>query len=128
MTQGITLQEALDQKIIAHEFHAYFIGRTHQFLTSCGLDPTKLRFRQHLPKQLAHYAKDCWDCDSLLYCGWTELVGIADRSAYDLEVHSKGSGQDLSAFIKYDEPRPKEVYQAKLNMKAIPKEMKQNIQ
>lgn len=88
----------------------------------------KLRFRQHVPKQLAHYAKDCWDCDGLLYCGWTELVGIADRSAYDLEVHSKGSGQDLSAFIKYDEPRPKEVFSAKLVMKAIPKEMKQSIQ
>eukprot|EP00703_Trepomonas_sp_PC1_P001077 JAP95529.1 Glycyl-tRNA synthetase [Trepomonas sp. PC1] len=128
MTEQITIKDALQQKIISHEHLAYFMGKTYQFLTSVGVDPAKIRFRQHLPKQLAHYAKDCWDIDCLLYCGWTEIVGIADRSAYDLQVHSKATGQDLSAFIKYDAPVQKEVYTAKAVMKVLAKEMKQQAQ
>jgi len=128
MTEGITIKEAVEKHIIAHQYLAYFIGRCQEFLVSIGLDQAKLRFRQHLPKQLAHYAKDCWDCDCLLYCGWTEILGIADRSAYDLQVHSKGSGQDLSAFIKYDEPRQEERYTIKPVMKVLAKAMKQNAQ
>ncbi|CAL6075415.1 Glycyl-tRNA_synthetase [Hexamita inflata] len=124
----ITIGEAIEKKIINHEYLGYFIGRCQQFLVSVGLDVTKLRFRQHLPKQLAHYAKDCWDCDCMLYCGWTEIVGIADRSAYDLQVHSKASGTDMSAFVKYDTPVQKELFSAKAVMKILAKEFKQNAQ
>lgn len=28
-----------------------------------GIDPKKLRFRQHMSNEMAHYAKDCWDCE-----------------------------------------------------------------
>lgn len=128
MTEGITIKEAVEKHIIAHEYLGYFIGRCQQFLTKIGLEASKLRFRQHLPKQLAHYAKDCWDCDCLLYCGWTEILGIADRSAYDLQVHSKGSGQDLSAFVKYDEPKTEELYSVKPVMKELAKVFKKDAQ
>jgi glycyl-tRNA synthetase len=60
-----------------------------------------------------------------LYCGWTEIVGIADRSAFDLQVHAKATGADMSAFIKYDTPVQKELYNAKAVMKVLVKEMKQ---
>jgi len=33
--------------------------------------------------------------------GWVECVGCADRSAYDLEHHSAGSGQKLVAARKF---------------------------
>lgn len=45
MIENITIKEALAQKIISHEFLAYFIGKTFQFLVSVGLEHTKLRFR-----------------------------------------------------------------------------------
>ena len=41
----ITIDDAVKQHIIAHEYLAYFIGRTQEFLVSIGLDIEKLRFR-----------------------------------------------------------------------------------
>ena len=28
-----------------------------------GIDEKKLRFRQHLDTEMAHYASDCWDAE-----------------------------------------------------------------
>lgn len=44
---------------------------------------------------MAHYASDCWDAELLTSYGWIECVGCADRSAYDLTVHSKFTGTEL---------------------------------
>lgn len=66
----------------------YFIGRVYLFLTRLGIDKERLRFRQHLPNEMAHYAADCWDAEIECSYGWIECVGIADRSAYDLRAHT----------------------------------------
>lgn len=66
----------------------YFIGRVYLFLTNLGIDKERLRFRQHLPNEMAHYAADCWDAEIECSYGWIECVGIADRSAYDLQAHT----------------------------------------
>jgi len=57
-------------------------------LTRLGIDKDRLRFRQHLANEMAHYAADCWDAEIECSYGWIECVGIADRSAYDLRAHS----------------------------------------
>ncbi len=36
------------QGIIANETLAYFIGRTWLFFNKVGIDPARMRFRQHL--------------------------------------------------------------------------------
>jgi len=41
---------------------------------------------------MAHYSQDCWDCEIETSYGWVECVGIADRSAFDLNAHSKATG------------------------------------
>ena len=51
-----------------------------------GLHHDRIRFRQHLQHEMAHYAEDCWDCEVECSYGWVECVGLADRSAYDLRV------------------------------------------
>ena len=51
-----------------------------------GIDPERLRFRQHLENEMAHYAEDCWDAEVDTTYGWVECAGLADRSAYDLRV------------------------------------------
>lgn len=58
------------------------------FLTRLGIDKDRLRFRQHLANEMAHYAADCWDAEIESSYGWIECVGIADRSAYDLRAHT----------------------------------------
>lgn len=103
-THKITLEEAVEKGIIANEVLAYFIGKTRRFLLSIGLKDEKLRFRQHKDDEKAHYATDCWDAEALTSYGWIEIVGIADRTNYDLSRHIKFSGEDLSVFIPYTEP------------------------
>ncbi len=100
----ITLSEAVEKGIIAHELLAYFIAKTREFLLKAGLRDEKLRFRQHKDDERAHYAVDCWDAEALTSYGWVEIVGIADRSDYDLSKHTQYSGEDLSIFIPFKEP------------------------
>ena len=50
--------------------------------------PQRLRFRQHLQHEMAHYAEDCWDAEVECSYGWVECAGLADRSAFDLRVSS----------------------------------------
>ena len=100
----VTLKEAVERGIIAHELLAYFIGKTRRFLLEAGVKDEKLRFRQHKDDERAHYAVDCWDAEVLTSYGWVEIVGIADRSDYDLSRHTQFSGEDLSVFVPFKEP------------------------
>ncbi len=100
----VTLKEAVEKGIIAHELLAYFIGKTRRFLLEAGVKDEKLRFRQHKDDERAHYAVDCWDAEALTSYGWVEIVGIADRSDYDLSRHTQFSGEDLSVFVPFKEP------------------------
>lgn len=76
------------QGVVNNETLGYFIGRVYLFLTRLGIDKDRLRFRQHLANEMAHYAADCWDAEIETSYGWIECVGIADRSAYDLRAHT----------------------------------------
>ncbi len=102
----MTMRDAVNDGLIANEYVAYYIALTHQILTSIGIDPARLRFRQHLTEERAHYAVDCWDAE--VYSerfGWVEIVGIADRTDYDLRSHAEHSGTSMTIFVPYDEPR-----------------------
>ncbi|KAF2307417.1 hypothetical protein GH714_027026 [Hevea brasiliensis] len=101
----IRLGEAVSKGTVNNETLGYFIGRVYLFLTRLGIDKERLRFRQHLTNEMAHYAADCWDAEIECSYGWIECVGIADRSAYDLRAHTEKSGVPLVAHEKFSEPR-----------------------
>ncbi|KAG6791392.1 hypothetical protein POTOM_000511 [Populus tomentosa] len=101
----IRLGEAVSKGIVNNETLGYFIGRVYLFLTHLGIDKDRLRFRQHLANEMAHYAADCWDAEIESSYGWIECVGIADRSAYDLRAHTDKSGVPLVAHEKFSEPK-----------------------
>ncbi len=71
-----------------------------------GLDEKKLRWYQHAPDELAHYAKAAYDVYFEFPFGWHELEGIHHRSDFDLRQHSEHSGKDQS----YTDPDTKERY------------------
>ncbi len=71
-----------------------------------GIDPAKLRLRDHAKDELAHYSTGCSDVEYEYPFGWGELEGIACRSDFDLRRHSEASGVDLSYF----DPETKERY------------------
>uniref|UniRef100_A0AAV2L786 Glycine--tRNA ligase n=1 Tax=Knipowitschia caucasica TaxID=637954 RepID=A0AAV2L786_KNICA len=78
------LGDAVEQGVINNSVLGYFIGRIYLYLLKVGLSKDKVRFRQHMENEMAHYACDCWDAESLTSYGWIEIVGCADRSCYDL--------------------------------------------
>ena len=58
-----------------------------------GLKKENLRFREHDPDELAHYAKGCVDVEYKFPFGsgdWQELEGIANRTDFDLRQHQRG--------------------------------------
>jgi len=102
----ISVVDAVKKKIINNQALAYYVYLTQDFLLSAGVDPKKFRFRKHAADELAHYATECWDAE--LYSerfGWVECVGIADRSAYDLNSHIVSSNVDMYALRPFEEPR-----------------------
>eukprot|EP00043_Microstomoeca_roanoka_P000732 m.28803 g.28803 ORF g.28803 m.28803 type:complete len:670 (-) comp10478_c0_seq1:240-2249(-) len=93
----MTIGEAVSKGVVANETLGYYICRIYQFLMKIGANPDKLRFRQHMRNEMAHYACDCWDCELLTSYGWIECVGCADRSCYDLQQHAQATNQELMA-------------------------------
>ena len=94
---NITLGEAVEKKIIDNETLGYFLGKTYFFLIGIGIKKDGIRFRQHTPKEMAHYASDCWDAEIETSYGWVEVAGHADRTCYDLSRHSESTGIELVA-------------------------------
>ncbi|MBR9680825.1 MAG: glycine--tRNA ligase [Candidatus Altiarchaeota archaeon] len=77
------------------EWHVYWISEVWNFLMKIGLRPENLRLRQHTKEELSHYAQDTWDVDYLFPFGWKEMIGMANRSDFDLKQHAKHSGDEL---------------------------------
>ncbi len=120
-----------------NEIIVYFMYKTWIFMQQLGINPQRLRFRQHLKNELAHYSNDCWDLEYLIRNtstellevsdsekNWLEIVGIADRGSYDLTQHNN----IISQFVKryYEPPVKRTVYDFKFNMKLFGKKFLNN--
>jgi glycyl-tRNA synthetase len=66
-----------------------------QWVQGLGLRAEKLRFHQHAPDELAHYAKDAYDIQYEFPFGWQEFEGIHNRTDFDLSRHQQHSGKKL---------------------------------
>eukprot|EP00466_Bigelowiella_natans_P011206 jgi/Bigna1/53322/estExt_Genewise1Plus.C_180034 len=119
--------EAVEKKIIDNQTLAYFLARSQLFLEACGVNPLKLRFRQHLSNEMAHYAADCWDAEIFLRgYKWVEVAGHADRSAYDLKVHAKATKNTLEAQKALEKPIIEKIVEAAPVMKVMGKAFKRD--
>jgi glycyl-tRNA synthetase len=116
---NITVGEAVEKKIIDNQTLGYFLVRIHMFLTKIGINPDRVRFRQHMANEMAHYACDCWDAEIHTSYGWKECVGCADRSAYDLTVHTNKTGEKLVVRERLPEPLVEEKLQLEINKKVF---------
>ncbi|KAJ7457184.1 hypothetical protein B0H11DRAFT_2063150 [Mycena galericulata] len=124
-TRTMTVAAAVTQGVIANETLGYFVARIQAFLLRIGIDGKRLRFRQHMANEMAHYASDCWDAEiQNSVGGWTECVGCADRAAYDLSVHAAKTGQALVVRQALKEPVVEERAVAEWDKKAMGKTFK----
>jgi glycyl-tRNA synthetase len=88
---------------------AYFeewMPRRRAWYEQYGVNPARLRFREHAPDELAHYAKKAVDVEYRFPFGWKELEGIHNRGDWDLGRHQKESGENL----EYFDPATEEKY------------------
>ncbi|MDO5825825.1 MAG: glycine--tRNA ligase, partial [Methanosphaera sp.] len=114
----VLVNEAIDKNIVSSQTLIYQIVIAKNFLSDLGIPDEAIRFRQHLPDEMAHYAIDCWDAEVKTdQYGWIEIIGIADRTDFDLQSHIKHSKEDLSVFKEYETPKEVTVTKASFNMK-----------
>ncbi|XP_064455487.1 glycine--tRNA ligase-like [Ornithodoros turicata] len=102
--ENIKIGEAVAKGLVANETLGYFLARIQRFMVKVGVDRNRLRFRQHMGNEMAHYARDCWDAECKTSYGWVECVGCADRSCFDLTQHTKATGVKLVAEKPLPEP------------------------
>lgn len=112
-----TVGEAVGSGMIDNQTLGYFIARIYLFLVKIGVDKNRLRFRQHLSNEMAHYAADCWDAELQSSYGWVECVGCADRSAYDLSVHAARTNEKLVVRQTLPEPVTVEKFEVDIEKK-----------
>eukprot|EP00092_Neocalanus_flemingeri_P005507 GFUD01005937.1.p1 GENE.GFUD01005937.1~~GFUD01005937.1.p1 ORF type:complete len:734 (-),score=211.19 GFUD01005937.1:371-2572(-) len=120
----VNIGDAVSSGMVANETLGYFMVRIQQFLLKMGVDNGRLRFRQHMANEMAHYACDCWDAELLTSYGWVECVGCADRSAYDLTQHSQATGVKLCAEKRLPAPVTRDIMEIVPNKGAIGKAFK----
>ncbi len=60
-----------------------------------GIRKEKLRFHEHGPDELAHYAKTAFDIEYEYPFGWKEFEGVHNRTDFDLSRHQEYSGKRL---------------------------------
>ncbi|MFH1399176.1 MAG: glycine--tRNA ligase [Candidatus Woesearchaeota archaeon] len=101
----MSMKQALAQKIIKTQWHAYWLATAHSWFTSLGANPENFRIRQHVQTEKSHYALDTWDLEYKFPFGWKELQGIANRTDFDLKQHMQYSKKDLSLFIQEDKQK-----------------------
>lgn len=75
------------------------------YYKTVGLRENKLRYKEHGPTELAHYAKAAFDVQYEFPFGWQELEGVHNRSDFDLTQHAKFSGKKLEYFDEANKER-----------------------
>ena len=75
-----------------------WLPRRRAWYARYGVEPTRLRLREHAPDELAHYAKKAIDVEYRFPFGWKELEGVHNRGDFDLSRHSEASGEKLEYF------------------------------
>jgi glycyl-tRNA synthetase len=104
-----TFGEMVKQGVMRSQAVGHFTAAAFEIVRAFGMPEEKIRLRQHTPEEMAHYAEDTWDLEFETSLGWIEVAGIADRGCYDLTRHQTYSGQDMSVFVPFDEPKMVEV-------------------
>ncbi len=97
----LTIGEAVRTGIIKIELIAYFLGLSIQLFGEMGINIDALQLRQHKDDERAFYSSDTWDVEYLSEnLGKIEILGISDRTDYDLSAHMKLSGEDMSVNVE----------------------------
>jgi glycyl-tRNA synthetase len=74
----------------------YWCQERWNWYLELGIRKEKLRWHEHGPDELAHYAKKALDIEYEFPFGWKELEGVHNRTDFDLSRHQQATGKDQS--------------------------------
>ena len=83
------------------QWHEIWIAERKRWYVDLGIREDNLRLFEHPKEKLSHYSKRTVDVEYRFgFAGgeWGELMGVANRTDFDLRTHSDASGTDLSYF------------------------------
>ena len=80
------------------EWFEFWRGERMRWHEALGIRTEKLRWHQHGPDELAHYAKAAYDIEYEFPFGWHEFEGIHNRTDFDLSRHQQFAGKKLEYF------------------------------
>jgi glycyl-tRNA synthetase len=86
--------------------HDRWIEACQAWFARYGVAAENMKLHEHDKAELAHYSKRTVDILYRFPMGWSELMGIANRTDFDLKQHSKFSGKSLTYF---DEERKEHI-------------------
>ena len=73
-------------------YHAYWLAELFNwFKDEIGLSYQNLRVREHVSTELSHYSKATFDIDYKYPMGYKEMLGMANRTNFDLTKHQEHS-------------------------------------
>ncbi|HUN65598.1 MAG TPA: glycine--tRNA ligase [Bacteroidota bacterium] len=80
------------------EWFEYWREQRRNWYLRLGMPEDRLRWHQHEPGKLAHYAKDAYDIEFAFPFGWGEIEGIHNRTDFDLSRHEQYSSKSMKYF------------------------------
>jgi glycyl-tRNA synthetase len=98
--------DRLDGRPADEALHDTWIEACRGWFARYGLTADNMKLHEHDKAELAHYSKRTVDILYRFPMGWSELMGIANRTDFDLKQHSKFSGKSLTYF---DEERKEHI-------------------
>lgn len=102
-------QMEIEYFVRPEESEKYFdawVEEYKNFFKNLGIPDEKLRLRYHEKDELSHYSSKTVDFEYEFPFAWGELMGIAHRGSFDLDQHTKFSGEKL----QYRDPQTNEVF------------------
>src|SRR5438034_11518588 len=76
-----------------NEWFGFWREERMKWVGGLGIRSEKLRWHQHGPDELAHYAKDAYHIQYEFPLGRQVFAGIHNRTDFDLSNHQKHAGQ-----------------------------------
>ncbi|MBU2053087.1 MAG: glycine--tRNA ligase [Nanoarchaeota archaeon] len=97
-SKEMTMKEMFDEGIVKSQWHCYWLIQINDWFVRYGVKQKNLRIREHVKDELSHYAAATMDIEYHFPFGWKELHGMADRTTFDLDQHTKFSGKNQGIF------------------------------
>jgi glycyl-tRNA synthetase len=98
--------DRVDGRPADEALHDRWIEACQAWFVRYGVAAENMKLHEHDRAELAHYSKRTVDILYRFPMGWSELMGIANRTDFDLKQHSKFSGKSLTYF---DEERKEHI-------------------